>query len=170
MHFCLLVRRILLVIFEFTVLFVLLDPVSSNSPFFHKYLLIYLIKLRCETCLLLSFAFFIPKYPFQFHSFLAHSFVVTISLPVFGPSCWGCRIHRMHICKGERPLNQCPEYHVKQSYGEVPVMLEPWGMQSNLLLPYRSSSTLSMGQILLNCVLMLNWIIWNKTVLTYNCV
>ena len=29
---------------------------------------------------------------------------------------------------------------------------------------------LSVGQIELNCVLMLNWIVWNRTVLTFNCV
>ena len=29
---------------------------------------------------------------------------------------------------------------------------------------------LSMGQIELNCLLMLNWTAWNRTVLTFNCV
>ena len=29
---------------------------------------------------------------------------------------------------------------------------------------------LSMGQIELNCILKLNWIVWNRTVLTFNCV
>ena len=29
---------------------------------------------------------------------------------------------------------------------------------------------LSVGQTELNCVLMLNWIVWNRTVLTFNCV
>ena len=28
----------------------------------------------------------------------------------------------------------------------------------------------NMGQIELNCVIMLNWIVWNRTVLTFNCV
>ena len=53
-------------------------------------------------------------------------------------------------------------------------MLELWGMQGTLSLPSLSDqlcprveapdSVLSMGQIELNCVLMLNWIIWNGTV------
>ena len=60
----------------------------------------------------------------------------------------------------------------KQSDGEVPLILELWGMQSTPLLlslpgqlwpevipPDRVQS---MGQIELNCVLMLNWIIWNQ--------
>ena len=33
------------------------------------------------------------------------------------------------------PPNECPEYDTKQSDGEVPVMLELWGMQSTLSLP-----------------------------------
>ena len=47
-----------------------------------------------------------------------------------------CRIHRLLLCRGVRPPpNECPEYETKQSDGEVPVMLELWGMQSTLLLP-----------------------------------
>ena len=34
-----------------------------------------------------------------------------------------------------RPPNECPEYDTKQSDGEVPVMLEFWGMQSIASLP-----------------------------------
>ena len=57
-------------------------------------------------------------------------------------------------------------YVIKQSDGEVPVILELWGMQSTsslALLPGTLCSeviapdrVLSMGQIELNCVLMLN--------------
>ena len=32
-----------------------------------------------------------------------------------------------------------------------------------------SDRVLSMGRIELNCVLILNWIVWNRTVLTFNC-
>ena len=55
---------------------------------------------------------------------------------------------------------------------EVPVML--WGMQSTPSLPslpgplwwgvVAPDRVLSMGQIELNCVLILNWILWNRTV------
>ena len=58
-------------------------------------------------------------------------------------------------------LNECSGYDTKQSDGEVPVMLELWGMQSTPSLPLlpdplstgmvEPCSVLSMGQIELNC-------------------
>ena len=33
------------------------------------------------------------------------------------------------------PYNECPRYDTKQSDGEVPVILELWGMRSNPSLP-----------------------------------
>ncbi len=63
-------------------------------------------------------------------------------------------------------LNEYPGYDTKQSDGEVPMMLELWGMGNTSLLPSLLSllwpgvvapdRALSMGQIELNCVLMLN--------------
>ena len=59
----------------------------------------------------------------------------------------------------------------------VPVMLEVWGMRNTPSLPSLSGPlwlgvvspdrVLSMGQIELNCVLMLNWIAWNRNVLIF---
>ena len=79
--------------------------------------------------------------------------------------------------RGKIPPNECPVYDTKQSDGEVPVMLELWGMQSTPLLPSLpgplwprvvvSDRALSMGQIEQNCILMLNWITWNITVLIF---
>ena len=49
------------------------------------------------------------------------------------PHCshWGCRIHRLLLCRGVRPPpNKCPGYDTKQSDGEVPAVLELWGMWS----------------------------------------
>ena len=40
------------------------------------------------------------------------------------PVSCGYRIHRLHLCSGVRPSNECPDYDTKQSDGEVPVMLE----------------------------------------------
>ena len=77
-------------------------------------------------------------------------------------------------------LNECPRYDPKQSDGEAPVMLELERMQSIPLLPLllgplwpgvvAPDKILSMGQIELNCVLIKNWIVWNRTVLTFSCV
>ena len=63
-------------------------------------------------------------------------------------------------------LNECPVYDTKQFDGEVPVMLELWRMQSTSSLPSlpgllwsrvaAPDRVLSMGQIELNCELMLN--------------
>ena len=68
-------------------------------------------------------------------------------------------------------------YDAKLSDGEVPVMLELWGMWSTSSLPTLSGPlwpgvvapdrVLAMGQIELNCVLMLNWIAQNRTVSTF---
>ena len=53
------------------------------------------------------------------------------------PVGWGCRIHRLLLCRGVRlpPAKKCPGYDTKQSDGEVPAMLELWGMRSTFLLP-----------------------------------
>ena len=94
-----------------------------------------------------------------------------LSCPV---SC-GCTIYQLYLCRRVRPPpNECPGYDTKQSDGEVPVMLEIWGMQSIPSLPSLPGSlwpgvvaldkVLSMGQIELNCVLMLNLIASKGTV------
>ena len=92
------------------------------------------------------------------------------------PVSWGCRIHRLHLSRGVRRPNECPGYDTKQSDGEVPVMLEHWGMWSTPSLPSvpgplwpgvgAPDRVLSMGQIKLNCILIINWIVWNRTILT----
>ena len=52
------------------------------------------------------------------------------------PIGWVCRIHRLHLCRGVRPLpNECPVYDTRHSDGEVPVMLEIWEMRCTPLLP-----------------------------------
>ena len=48
----------------------------------------------------------------------------------------GCRIHPLLLCKGARPpTKECPGYDTKQSDGEVPAVLELWGMRSTPSLP-----------------------------------
>ena len=99
----------------------------------------------------------------------------------FCPVGWSCRIRRMLSCKGVRPSphSECLEYNTKQSDSEGSVMLELWGMQRIPSLPslpaplwpwvVTTDRVLSMGQIEQNCILMLNWIVWNRNVLTFNC-
>ena len=91
---------------------------------------------------------------------------IYIYICVYPVDC-GCRIHRLYFCRGVRPpSNECPGYGPKQSDGEVPVLLELFWMRSNPLLPSLSGPlwpgvvapdrVLSMGQIELTSVLMLN--------------
>ena len=64
------------------------------------------------------------------------------------------------------PHNECTGYDTKQSDSKVPVMLELWGIRGIPLLPsfegplcpgvVAPDRVLSMGQIELNCVLMIN--------------
>ena len=80
-------------------------------------------------------------------------------------------------CKTPPPTNEYPGYDNEQSDAEVPPMLELWEMRSTPSLPslpdplwlgvVALDRVLSMGQIELNCVLILNWITWNITVLTF---
>ena len=75
------------------------------------------------------------------------------------------------------PPNECPRYDTKQSDGKIPVMLELWEMQSTPSLPLLPGplwprvvvpdKILSVGLIELNCILMQNWIIWNRTIHLY---
>ena len=52
------------------------------------------------------------------------------------PVVWGCRVHRLLLCREVRlPPNECPGYDIKQSDGEVSKMLELWGIQTTPLLP-----------------------------------
>ena len=87
---------------------------------------------------------------------------------------WGCRIHWLYLCREVRPSpNKCTEHDTK-SDGEVPAMLELWGMWNTPSLPLLPGPlwpkivaldrALSMGQIELNCILMLDWIVWIRTV------
>ena len=59
-----------------------------------------------------------------------------ISFRFHCPVNWGCRIHWLYLCRGGKtPPDECPRYDTKQSDGEVPAVLELWGMWSTPLLP-----------------------------------
>ena len=94
------------------------------------------------------------------------------------PIGWGCRIHRLHLCRGVStpPPRRTSVllYDIKQTDGEILEMLQLWGMQSTLSLPLlpgplwpgvvAPDRVQSMGQIELKCVIMLNWTAWNRSV------
>ena len=81
-------------------------------------------------------------------------------LSVFCLFVWGCRIQRLYLCREVRLPIEC--HDIKKSYGEVPVMLELWGMRNTPSLPsfpgplcpwvVAPDWVLSEGQIKLNCV------------------
>ena len=80
-----------------------------------------------------------------------------------------------HLYKEVRlPNNESPAYDIKQSDAEPPGRLElsemwstplllslPGSFWPEMLVPDR---VISMGQIELNCILVQNWIAWNRTV------
>ena len=67
---------------------------------------------------------------------LGHHMSIPLSNSACCPVSWGCRIHWLLLCKGVRPpSNECPGYDTKQSHGDVPAMLELWGMWSTPSLP-----------------------------------
>ena len=84
-----------------------------------------------------------------------------------GPVGYGSRIHRLHLCRGVRPhpTNECPRYETKQSDNETPVVMELYRIaitpKPTLARVVASDRILSMGQIELNFVITLNWIVWN---------
>ena len=87
------------------------------------------------------------------------------------PVGWGSRIHRLHLCRGVRlsPPNECPGYDTKRSDGEAPVMLEFWGNAENHFIAIAPWSTLARNGSTYwlnktNGILMLNWIVWIRTV------
>ena len=109
-----------------------------------------------------------------FHNYYPILFLQQVGCPV----SWGCRIHWRHHCWGQDPPPKCVlDMTLNKNDGEVPIMQEVWGMQSTSSLPLlpdplwagvvAPDRVLSMGQIELNCVLMLNWIDWNRSVLKF---
>ena len=92
------------------------------------------------------------------------------SYPIqFCPVVCGCRIHQLLLCRDVRPpTNEWPGYD-----GEFQMLLELWRLWSTPSLPSLSSPfwsgmvapnrALSIGLIELICVLILNWIVWNRT-------
>ena len=93
---------------------------------------------------------------------------------------WGCRIYQLHLCRGVRfpqRVSWIWHYTIWWSGSSNVVAL---GNAEYLIISMAPSQLLpgvlagnwvpSKGQIELNCVLIQNWITWNRTVLTFKCV
>ena len=93
------------------------------------------------------------------------------------PVSWGCRLHILHICRGVRLLKQVFRYMTQNNLIVTQVILELWGMWSIPSFPslpgplwpgvVATDSILSMGKTEQKCVLILDWIAWNRTVCVY---
>ena len=113
------------------------------------------------------------------------SFFITLDYFVFQfffpytycPVCCGCKIYRLHLCRGVRLTQKCPRYDTKQSEGEASIILEILGMRSMPSLPLLPGSlrlaivahdrVIFIGQIKLNWVNTLDLIVWKGTVLIF---
>ena len=73
----------------------------------------------------------------ELYGLIYYSLILIICTQLYNcPVSWGCRIHWLHLCRGVRPPpNECPGYNTKQSDGEVPAVLELWGIRSTPSLP-----------------------------------
>ena len=101
------------------------------------------------------------------------SFVLwLVSHKSFGPVGWDDRIYQLHLCKTP------PTSVLDMTLDNLMVRLQQcWCFGECRILPYCHCSqvhsgdrVLSMGQIELNSMLILNWIVWNRTLLIFNCV
>ena len=142
--------------------------------YIYIYIYIYIYKVCTENIvgsLLLKHAdpFYFSKYRscWKFFKKLSGDWW-SIQYGAFGPVGWDCRIYRRHLCRGL----SFPQITLNNNVASV--MLELWRMQSTPSLPsflgpfcsglVAPNRVQSMGQKELNCVLMLNWIVWKRTV------
>ena len=94
--------------------------------------------------------------------------------PLSGPVGWGYRKHRQHLCSNTHPTSALDitlynltvrPYSGALRNAEYPfIVIAPRITLPGVIAPDR---VLSMGEIELNSVLLLSWIVWNRTVLTF---
>ena len=136
---------------------------------------------RCSRCTLQSHPTWLKINGTSFCFNLTFDMIIAFKLPrtFSGPIGWDCRIHQLQLCRGVRFLATCVlKYDTKQFDSSVRVMKELWGMQSSPSLPLlpgplshevvAPDRAKFMGQIELNSAFMLNWVTWNRSVLTFN--
>ena len=121
-------------------------------------LLVYLLDYVCHQQVSLKVWNSLTLYCYlPYHPFLLIGLLDCAQYPV--SCCY--RIHRLVLGREVTPLTSVLIYSTEQSDGKVPVL-------PGLLWPrvVAAERVLPMGQLELNCVLMLNSIAWNRTVLT----
>ena len=70
------------------------------------------------------------------------------NLDLARPIGWGCKIHRLHLCRRVKPpANDCPGYDTKLSVGEDSV-LELWGMWRTLPFQYSQVHSVAPDRVL----------------------
>ena len=100
---------------------------------------------------------------------------MSVCLPTYiAQSAGAVEYTKCFSAEGSNSLIERPQYNTKQSDGEFPISQELWGMRitSSLLLlqgplwpkMVAHEQVLSLGQIELNYVPIMNWIAWNRTV------
>ena len=68
---------------------------------------------------------------------------ITFYFNEFSTVGWGCKIYRLHLCRGVKPTCvKCPKYDTKPFDGEAPV-LEFWGIRSHPFIAISARSTLT---------------------------
>ena len=94
-----------------------------------------------------------------------------------GQVSWSCRIRQLHLCGGLSHPNQCSGYDTKQSDGEASnvgalrnaeypfIVIAPRSILARSVSAWNGPINGSNRVVWhLNSVLLLNWIIWNRTV------
>ena len=92
-----------------------------------------------------------------------------VTNPRIALSAWAVKYTDCIFAEGQELPNECPDFETKQSDYKAPVMQELWKMRITSLLSSlpgplwarmdTSDRILCMGQIELNGVFMLNWIV-----------
>ena len=153
-------------LFFFSPLFFFLHIFFVCNSFFVLLLLLHFLSSFLSFFFL---SFFLGLFFFFLSFFYFFFFVIKIFIfsHCFLPRrLWWYNTPTVSLQKCKTTPNECPGNYTKQSEGEIPVMLELWGMQSTPSLPSFPGPLwpgveapdwfLSMDPIELNCVLMLN--------------
>ena len=138
---------------------------------------LFVLLLLNGSCCLRSYDLFVSVWL----GFMAYQLLLVIKRQILLPSWLGPKnTPTISLQRGKNPPTHTRRvygYDTKQSDCEVPIMLEHWRMRSTSSLSLligplwpgvvASDRVLGMSQTKLNCVIMPNWIDWNRNVLIF---